>query len=839
MGLLTDLFKQIGLTMNDGALNGCEKSDTNMSQTGNGLDDKSYDPLLTELSGEVIRERDKCSNGTIVLTSFRLLVQRKNLSDINVPVMTIDSVECRDLFTLTLLCKNAGVIRISFDTNEICTRWQNFISDAIKPPTNTRDLFAFKFKEAEDSSLANASNGSDESKGTQAEELDSELELYYADTERFKHEAKRLGFIGDENTDSPWAITDCNNEFRICESYPPQHIIPKEITDEQLKTVANFRSSNRFPSVVWRNKKNGAVILRSSQPQVGLLGWRCEEDENLLSAVCRACAQYNFDDENEDECSKRRQPNKDTNGNMQKMLILDLRSYASAIANRAKGGGSEYTEYYNCEIQYLNLVNIHEIRKSFCALRQNCCASSPDNTLWWSGVENSKWLHYISALLRSAIICVDAVKDGRPVLVHCSDGWDRTPQVTALAELMMDSHYRTIDGFRYLVEREWLDFGHKFGDRCGHGSNAINGNERSPAFLQWLDCVFQMVNQFPIAFEFNQSFLCKLVQHTYSTLFGTFLCNSVNERRCENIGQFTESIWRKLLNSTNYKVRNFLYSRTDKILKPSYHMRRLEVWKSVYLAYQDDEVTNDHIQDTVATTTVNIASEREAPVKILRTRSVDDLIVAESDHIQCSNNLLDERSRRLSDPNLHEAITKPTVHFDILTNSTSSNNSAPVVNVVEDTKILQNSTDTIKEENGHHLKERTVSTSTTDLARTDIVNAINSFKSLKTLQSSCPPTPGADSKSLSSTSSASSTGFDWDGLSTYMDPATRRLVNLCLEQKRQVEAFKQQVSGLTEQLVVKTLEIQRIESMVTAGEDSSSILMAEPNQVIKFYFSFG
>ncbi len=34
-------------------------------------------------------------------------------------------------------------------------------------------------------------------------------------------------------------------------------------------------------------------------------------------------------------------------------------------------------------------------------------------------------------------------KKGRPVLVHCSDGWDRTPQLVALTELMLDSFYRT------------------------------------------------------------------------------------------------------------------------------------------------------------------------------------------------------------------------------------------------------------------------------------------------------------------------------------------------------------------------------------------------------------
>ena len=38
-------------------------------------------------------------------------------------------------------------------------------------------------------------------------------------------------------------------------------------------------------------------------------------------------------------------------------------------------------------------------------------------------------------------------KQSNSVLVHCSDGWDRTSQLTSLSQLMMDSHYRTINGF--------------------------------------------------------------------------------------------------------------------------------------------------------------------------------------------------------------------------------------------------------------------------------------------------------------------------------------------------------------------------------------------------------
>jgi len=35
---------------------------------------------------------------------------------------------------------------------------------------------------------------------------------------------------------------------------------------------------------------NGAVIARSSQPEVGWLGWRSSEDEDLLKALADACS---------------------------------------------------------------------------------------------------------------------------------------------------------------------------------------------------------------------------------------------------------------------------------------------------------------------------------------------------------------------------------------------------------------------------------------------------------------------------------------------------------------------------------------------------------------------
>lgn len=53
---------------------------------------------------------------------------------------------------------------------------------------------------------------------------------------------------------------------------------------------------------------------------------------------------------------------------------------------------------------------------------------------------------YLANLLRTACLVVNVMsKERRSVVVHCSDGWDRTSQIVSLAELMMDPYYRTVE----------------------------------------------------------------------------------------------------------------------------------------------------------------------------------------------------------------------------------------------------------------------------------------------------------------------------------------------------------------------------------------------------------
>ena len=68
-------------------------------------------------------------------------------------------------------------------------------------------------------------------------------------------------------------------------------------------------------------------------------------------------------------------------------------------------------------------------------------------------------------------------------------------QLTSLAMLMLDPYYRTIRGFEVLIEKEWVSFGHKFRQRVGHGEDKHSDDNRSPVFLQFVDCVWQMTQQ--------------------------------------------------------------------------------------------------------------------------------------------------------------------------------------------------------------------------------------------------------------------------------------------------------------------------------------------------------
>ncbi|CAG8528155.1 5988_t:CDS:2 [Paraglomus brasilianum] len=389
-----------------------------------------------------------------------------------------------------------------------------------------------------------------------------------------------------------------------------------------FKSLCRFRSRGRFPILCW--KQNRTVLMRSGQPMVGFLGTRGLADEFLIREVVRAV--------NDEVYGKfggvgGQKMNKDAGKNSVKICVLDARGYASAFGNGYSGGGYENIENYppNTTLHFLGLPNIHSISSSHTNLLRaiSSNASAPN---WFSVIESTGWLGHVADLLKAAGgrhgVVGRIVDDGASVLVHCTDGWDRTTQLVSLAQIMLDPYFRTIKGFQVLIEKEWLAFGHPFRSRgglplspqCSSIFPTISSpppnrqlhqppSVPSPVFLLFLTCVHHLIQQNPDKFEYNDFLLLCLARAAGgNSPYGDFLCNSERERTCVGLRENTISIWefvrvrKKFFINTAYRrpqynQNNITQDTRQCIIELSTNARSIGLWEEYYFPKDDISIS--------------------------------------------------------------------------------------------------------------------------------------------------------------------------------------------------------------------------------------------------------
>jgi len=490
--------------------------------------------------------------GTLTITNYRLYFRPQQSEKpviIDVPLGFVSRVEKDggartpgDNYGLTIICRDMR--NLSFALNKVDGHPRKDIYDCLTfnsfPLSHESVLFCYIYREPYPSHLP----------GWNVYDPVQEL--------------KRLGLSqgqGQAGSDIPWRISRDNEKFSVCDTYPAILGLPSQVTNDDLMEVAKFRSKGRVPALCWLHPQTSASITRCSQPLVGLSGRTCQADERLLQTIM------------------------DANPQSHKIYIYDARPKVNAVANMARGGGYENEDHYHsAELVFLDIHNIHVMRESLRKVKDMCFPHIEDQR-WLSNLEATNWLDHIKQILSGAVKIADKVSVHRTsCVVHCSDGWDRTSQLTSLSMLLLDSHYRTLTGFMVLIEKEWLSFGHKFSNRIGHGDDRHNDSERSPVFLQFIDCVWQVSQQFPNAFEFNEYFLTTILDHLYSCLFGTFLFNSEKERRDNKLSTRSQSLW-SFINSKRAVFLNPMYCGVldnTKALFPVASIRYIKFWKGYY-----------------------------------------------------------------------------------------------------------------------------------------------------------------------------------------------------------------------------------------------------------------
>lgn len=94
----------------------------------------------------------------------------------------------------------------------------------------------------------------------------------------------------------------------------------------------------------------------------------------------------------------------------------------------------------------VDYTDVRHSRIAFKKLMRACLPSTttnePDQT-FARQIEQSEWLEQIRSLLQLSGVVVDLMDlQGSSVTLALEDGWDITAQISALAQLCMDPHYR-------------------------------------------------------------------------------------------------------------------------------------------------------------------------------------------------------------------------------------------------------------------------------------------------------------------------------------------------------------------------------------------------------------
>ncbi|KAK9887578.1 hypothetical protein WA026_023384 [Henosepilachna vigintioctopunctata] len=342
-----------------------------------------------------------------------------------------------------------------------------------------------------------------------------------------------------------WRISDVNQNFRTSHMLVESLIIPQSLTDSALtQAVEHFR--NRCgPVWVWGTPL-GAALVRMAD-LLPTITDRIQENTVL-------------------EHIRRSHPDK------KPPYLFDLSRECPSPK-----------DVYNSYLKLRDLC-VPESTRQF----------KQQDFKFYGLLDNSKWLTFVSICLSKSLEAAELLSTHNSTIVlQEGNGTDMNCVISSLVQIILDPHFRTKYGFQSLIQKDWVAMGHQFAYRLSHILD--KEVEFCPLFLLFLDCVWQLLQQFPMAFNFSETYLTTLWDSVGISIFDTFLFNCEHDRVLAETGQdklVLRSVWDW---SRQFNERDIAFfcnplfqdTFTEK-LKPKTETSALGIWNQCYFRWIPD-----------------------------------------------------------------------------------------------------------------------------------------------------------------------------------------------------------------------------------------------------------
>ncbi|RXM30071.1 Myotubularin-related protein 10 [Acipenser ruthenus] len=383
---------------------------------------------------------------------------------------------------LIIYCKDFRIVRFRFDeagpesAKKVCLAIAHY-----SQPADPQLLFGFEYVGKRYYNPAGDKvNGVDPGGGGGGGGVEGVQTPLFDMSSDWDREIKRTG-------GSEWRVCSINESYVISLSLPEYCVVPVSLADQDLKQFSIFFTGQRIPLWCW-NHPNGSALVRMS-----------------------------------------------TIKDMVQQRKLDQR-----ICNAITRSHPQRSDVYKSDLDK-SLPTIQDVQAAFVRLKHICVIDpfEESDEKWLSSMESTHWLEYVRSFLKHSAELVYML-DGKHVSVILQEEEDRDLNcvISSLVQVMLDPHFRSIAGFQSLVQKEWVMAGYRFLDRCNHLKRS--DKVESPLFLLFLDCVWQLLDQYPAAFEFTETYLTVLSDSLWIPVFSTFLFNCP-QQRAEHSREFARS----------------------------------------------------------------------------------------------------------------------------------------------------------------------------------------------------------------------------------------------------------------------------------------------------------